>query len=373
MIYVKERRSRDHAAWGLAALALIGIAGEAHADMNCAFSQGHGALTATRPLQAATLTVGNDVPLGTIVSLQRFPALPNAKMRCTGGVSASVQEQYLLSTVPRLAEWQPSDNSAGHVFASGVPGIGYSVRYYSGASANVPTNYSQFRYLNNTTGFAPDVFSRSVPENPIDINGLASEVEVAFIKTGNIAPGEVSGASLPTLRWTFGNLLLYSLSFIGNVHVVPQTCTTPRQIVALNTSLETQFTGHGSGGPPVHFAVQLRNCPSFATTQERTSAPVRYQLAPTASNVEAPGVLKLSPAHPAAAAAGGIGIEIRPVDSPSSSTLFFNAWQSGLSRQAGDPYDSWSIPLAARYVQTTAGGVSPGAADGAVELVIDYR
>lgn len=177
----------------------------------------------TFPLQGTNITVGNELPLGTIVYKQEIKSTKDyAKApygMCDGtGPYTDRQYLYLTATPMALSSWQGGTYS-GKIFNTNVPGIGVAI-----ASGPTGINTTPFQWYSET-------------RNSIGSIQVWRVTTVYLIKTGNIVPGTVTGASLPTVQYrndytqANGSKVLfswkpYTFKFSGSLKIVSQTCKT---------------------------------------------------------------------------------------------------------------------------------------------------
>lgn len=202
----------------------------------------------------------------------------------------------------------------------------------------------------------------------------AGTFRVELIKTaavtgsGLIAPAgrfttyyfDGDGAAKPVLVSTFRG---------SGTTVVNPTCSVQagsRNIVVDFGSVPAStFTGVGSRAMDRDFDIRL-DCQGSNVAQFQSRIGIRLDAAQDSSNL--PGVLPLTVA---ANAASGIGIElVQRNGSAEQQIRFAQNIDLGVS-VAGS--STLSLPLRARYVQTRAGRVTPGKANGAATFTIQYN
>lgn len=358
----------------LIGLALAILSSTVLAD--CNFVNGTGTVDRTVALIGSNITVGRDVPLGTILFKQTFlTSSVLSVVRCDVGIYNRTRSRTLSSTPLPLSSW--SGLYAGKVYESGIPGIGV--------------------YLWSEGQAAPDS-----AVSPNCGNGTATctqepvlGFDLLFIKTGDVSPGTIQGTLLPSLllEWISptNTLTLQRVNFIGSVNVVARTCITPDVNVPLGTHSVNEFSGVGTGTQWQDFQISLNNCPAFhgtfpgspnpvfdatgdtSTEQGRVSNALRFRLDPTDGAEDAAnGIISLTPA-PAGflPAAKGIGIQIGTGDAVPVPVSLATMRPSGIVTTATEGA-SYVIPLSARYIQTEA-AMTPGPANGAVVFTIEYQ
>jgi major type 1 subunit fimbrin (pilin) len=198
-------------------------------------------------------------------------------------------------------------------------------------------------------------------------NTVAGTVDIELRKTGATATsGQVSTSSLLAFRiagqssqTTYpGN---YNIGSLTNIAFTNYTCTVDtasRSItVPLGDVREDKFTGLGSTSPDRKFDIGV-TCSQPAGTYN-----VMLTFNATADSSKAPGVIALTSG---ASAAGGIGIQLLANGQPVS---FGTAQTVGNATTA----TTYTIPMTARYYQTTASAVRPGKANGMATFVLTYK
>jgi len=355
-----------------AALALLALSTAASAAIRCDYgldnAYGPAPASLTQSLVVQALTIGPDVPDGTII-YQQLTDLQPFSIQCSGGIgSVDLRSNYGANPRP-LASWNTGPH-AGQVYESGLPGIGVFIEDLSSDAA------------------LPVVRNLPITSNPAAVGGKQAQLRLNLIKIGPVSPGVVSGSQLPGAEVSIAQLPLLRLQFVGGLQIVSQTCTTPDVNVAMGTYRGGEFSGPGSTTAWKRFEIRLENCPAFygasvSATNSHTggsgwqfsgvtqSNQIGYSLSGTTRMIGPPsqGVVALSPARRGGMAAGGIGLQLgRPDGAPHG---FDTVYPSGIDPNS-EPGASYAIPLAARYVQTDP-VVTPGEANGAVIFTIDYQ
>lgn len=235
----------------IAVLGLSSLAGMAMA--NCNFIDGTSALNRTMPLLGGNITVGRDVPLGTEVYRQTFSPSTGVRLRCLAGLY-NIETRRGLPVLPLpLSSWVGTP-WGGHVYQSGVPGIGVAIWY---AGTPLPSSGNG---LNCGGGTADCIWG---------IQGTMT-FDLSLIKIGDVSPGTIQGSQLPTVdqKWVTSNTLEISrVNFSGSMNVVSRTCETPDVTVPMGTHLTHEFSGLNSSTPWKEFSIALNNCPAFYGTQ----------------------------------------------------------------------------------------------------------
>lgn len=359
---------------GLLGLAFTMLSGTVMAT--CEFIDGRNTVNRTVALIGSNITVGRDVPVGTILFKQTFTAAGLSRISCVPGLYDRLRNRTLSSTPLPLSSW--SGQYAGKVYQTGVTGIGVYLWSEGDAAPNSATSQN----CGNGTGFCT--------ENP------QLGFDLLFIKTGDVSPGTIQGSSLPSLKQEWSSqgttLDLQNVNFIGSMNVVSRTCVTPDVNVPLGTRSVNEFAGIGTGTPWQSFQISLNNCPAFhgtfpgspsspifdangdtSTEQGRASNVLGFRLDPVDSVIDpAEGIIGLTPAPSGTLpAATGIGIQIGTGDAVPVPVPLSTIRPSGVVTTTTEGA-SYVIPLKARYIQTAA-TMTPGPANGAVQFIIDYQ
>ncbi len=136
-------------------------------------------------------------------------------------------------------------------------------------------------------------------------------------------------------------------------------------VVAFGAVPASTFTGVGSRADNRDFDIRL-DCQGGNLAQYQSLIGIRLDALQDSSSL--PGVL---PVTAAANAAAGVGIElVRRVGATESPLRFAEAISLGSTVVGAS---TLSLPLRARYIQTRAGRVTPGRADGAATFTIQYN
>jgi len=360
---------------GLLGLAFAMLSGTVLAD--CRFDPGFNTVNRTVALIGSNITVGRDVPLGTTLFKQTFTTSTRlSSITCDPGLYDRTRSRTLSSTPLPLSSW--SGQYAGKVYESGVPGIGVYIFSEGQAAPDSATSGNCGGGTGSCTQF---------PQLGFDL---------LFIKTGDVSPGTIQGASLPSVQldWTSptNTLNLQNVNFIGSMNVVSRTCVTPDVNVPLGTRSVNEFASVGNGTPWQSFQISLNNCPAFhgmfpgsptspifdgstdtPTEQGRASNILRFRLDPVDSVIDpVQGIIGLTPSPSGfLPAATGIGIQIGTGDAVPVPVPLSTLRPSGVVTTTTEGA-SYVIPLKARYIQTAA-TMTPGPANGAVVFTIDYQ
>lgn len=267
--------------------------------------------------------------------------------QCTGGGTANGRFTHAAQQVPV--------QGFSNVYATDVAGVGIRVYRDSGT---IQTYY-------------PHTLT---PAASSEVSLAGGTFRVELIKTAAVTG---SGSIAPAGRFTTYYLdgdgpnrpILVSTFKGSGTTVVNPTCVVQagsRNIVVDFGALPaSSFTGVGSRTINRDFDIRL-DCQGSNLAQFQSRIGIRLDATQDPSNL--PGVLPLTATTDAAA---GIGIEMVQRNGSAEKQLrFAENIDLGLS-VAGS--SSLSLPLRARYVQTRAGRVMPGRADGTATFTIQYN
>jgi type 1 fimbria pilin len=366
---------------GLAVMALWGTASTAMA-VTCYYANGVQPAVGTMPLQISAITIGRDVPVGTVVYRQKFNMAAGQAVRPE--CYSAPYEQWVEMTLENTyapANWY-SAPYANKVYRTTVPGLGVAIDSSGGPLPRIsdkkPSNCS------------PGQFRCIVPFDS------SANFELVLIKLGDVAPGVLAGNTLPIVS-QFGNfgdarVQGFRMGISGSIQIVSRTCSTPDVTVPMGTHQTKTFTGINTASGWVDFAIQLNDCPAFTGTfstagpgwiSQSGNAPtgtgtsgtlvnntLQYRIDPARAAINAgTGVLSLDPsATGSSPAATGVGVQIATTNG-SGLPLSTNQ-NSGLVLRTTE--SSYSIPLRARYLQTQA-KVMPGPANASATFTIIYQ
>jgi type 1 fimbria pilin len=321
------------------------------------------------PVLNGSITVGRDVKVGAELYTATYWGNNPWNIRCDAGVY-TYQKNY--KTVPPygIAPIAAPKDGIGKVYNTSIPGIGVYI-WSNGPSFPISEalNYPVVTFPNWGSG---------------GINAMLS-FDVSIIKTADVVgAGTLRGSDFPTVEFSFnGSTKLVTLvgQIIGSLNVVSRTCITPDVSVDLGTHNIDELKGVGTTTSWINVPIQLNDCPAFfgynssrSTNGSMTYGSlgqngIRYNVAPVTSVVVPnQGVMALQSdgVNPTAT---GIGIQIA---NASGTPVTYNAdADSGLKLSQVDGA-SYTIPLQARYYQTTATPTA-GQANGAATVTLIYN
>ncbi|MCD8455521.1 type 1 fimbrial protein [Xylella taiwanensis] len=249
-----------------------------------------------------------------------------------------------------------------HVYQTDVPGVG--IRLYGEAST--PSGGDTVR------SYYPSDVSR-----PYSIISLGSGfLQVELIKTAaTTGSGPVASNGQFTNAYFDGSgpgrpLLTSSFSGLG-ITIVTSTCEvdTGSKNIAVNFGAvpSNTFSGLGSKGPNRDFAINLICAGGNVAGADQALISVRIDATQDSSNL--PGVLAITSANDAASK---VGIELVDLVTGNERQIVFGQGIT-LGRTSINASSTLSLPLRARYIQTQAGKVGAGEANGTATFTIEYQ
>lgn len=329
------------------------------------------------PLNIGNITAGPELPLGTILYKMKVSQEPEARIICQDGLFGN---QYLtMDNAPEpLSSWTGSPYS-GAVYETGVPGIGVTIWSTIGGGESVTLSNPVFVWR----------VSQASIELPVSI-----PIMIAFIKTGNIQPGAINGANLPSLSieqrsddpTTIGlPAKPITLRFTGQINISSASCATPDVNVDLGAWDTNVFKGIGSATEWRDASIIMEQCPQFygyigngnmiegstngsVSLPTMTSNTLSYKLTPVTPIINsAEGIFEIEKIN--GNEATGVGIQIASGTPGSNSMFDLNSTQNMTTPNTSN--NEMKIPLVARYIQQES-NVTPGTANGKVTFLINY-
>ncbi|HEP8699045.1 TPA: type 1 fimbrial protein [Pseudomonas aeruginosa] len=264
----------------------------------------------------------------------------------------------LKSTFSNAAQ-QNAVSGFANVYATDVSGIGIRLTTLSRSGTKLYTPFTATINANS-----PDRANSNLPEYQISLELIKTSVKTGsglIAPNGRFASHYYDGDSPSTP--------IISLSFNSPPIVVSPTCEVlagSRNIaVDFGSVANTTFTGVGSHTANRDFEIRL-NCQGSNIEQYQSKIGLRIDADQDSSNM--PGVLKLNPGSDSA---NRIGIQIVRRDGGAEREVHF-----GEIINIGTTTPDTNImflPLRARYVQTQAGTVNAGVANGLATFTIQYE
>lgn len=349
--------------------------------VSCKFEPGYGYKNLTMPMLKNSLTVGRDVPLGTIISRQALRA--STLLECARGapdyVRLDLWMTYSINPKP-LANWSQGPY-ANKVYETGVPGIGVVYNYLT----RYPLPYND--YLEELWG------ANTIKQA---FNALGT---VDFIKIGPVSPGRIDAINLPSVQYnlqdSYTTTKLWDVNVSGSITIVSQTCNTPDVTVNLgDNSIEPLVSGAENETPRKNFNIELRNCPVFYGQMSKLTATnysywsetgetrltevpntISISLNPTSGILDSNAMIaKLDDVQPnGAPKAEGVGIALYD---PSGNRYKFDGHFVKVATPAIGSSGDISIPLSAAYTfdpSQPKSLIQPGSAHAAIEFTLQYN
>lgn len=350
----------------------------------CIYRPGLGPMTPTIPLLTSNISVGADVPNGTVIHRQRVNFNNRPWLDCTtdGGPEYNIDQYLNLTNVPALVpSW--SGVYAGALYQTSLPGIGVAITNNDGYG--VGTAISTVPFLKWTTPIPQDLTYGFYYGNSLIVN---------FVKTGPINAGVITGAQMPTVLLTAQPSAPvpglpdtpFRVNFSGAISVIVNSCQTPDVLVPMGKYEVSQyFSGKGSATPWVSVPLQLLNCPPFQGAYSNPSSPPIYDttgtitagtlvqnavsisMVPTYGIIDSTnGIMKLDNDPNVAT---GVGIQI--AQGTAASPTLFNFAGALSFPQLSSGVTNITIPFQARYIQTED-AITAGPANSKAVFTVNY-
>ncbi|MEN5017314.1 fimbrial protein [Erwinia sp. Eh17-17] len=350
--------------------------------LTCEFSPGSALITMQMPIQGSNITVGPDVPNGTVIHEQYYRPSGPISFHCSNN-SGIYQPSSSYRFTHRPYPVSSSDGGvsayAGKIMETNVPGIG--VLFRRGTDASVPiVPFSQ-----NSWGGTNAAPAYTFTAN----NGY--DFDMVLIKIGDIQPGVLDGASLPTLGSFFeaSNITpikAVETSFVGSLNIVSATCTTPDVTVNMGSYDIGQFKNAGDGTPWKDASIIMTNCPRFygkltdgrnsyysdngnsaigAMTPNSISVSIQPNT-PVTDSVK--GIFNL---QSGSGTASGVGIQLAYGATGQVSPPLVNFAIAKNTLLGSADIRTRAVALVARYIKTS-GPVTPGKANATATFTINY-
>ena len=304
--------------------------------------------TMTIDISMGRISVPPNVEVGREIAYRYFPM--NLFLGYYGCIPPGGTE-YLRYANGRMPESSP----IGDIYMTDVPGVAVWIVTIDAAHVLLHP-------------YGVDIFYSGRGSQPVG----ESMVYVAYIKTTDeVGAGSVFPAGLVASNWLDGegesNPMVRLISSGEGTVITPTTCSVQANSsnIAVNFGAvsRTDFSGVGSRAVSRDFAIDL-DCSSVSNIYN--SVGVRIDASQDTSNL--PGVLALTATDDAAK---GVGIELVRLDGGGEQPLHF-AEAIDVGRVAATTTHV-SLPLRARYIQTEAGAVTPGKANGIATFTIQYK
>ncbi|WP_414440538.1 fimbrial protein [Burkholderia sp. 22PA0106] len=371
----------------LATLVCLFAAHAAHAQHyvnGCALVGGTIAtnFTSAIPTTSMTLTVGRDVPNGTVL-YRYYVTGPAAKIECSMSLTRTSYNPNWITSTQRKSSWNQGIYG-GKTWETGVPGIGVAVQLPD--DRTVLPYRAEYNCGPTCTHTSP-----------------TGKFQLVLIKTGPVSPGWIQSSALPTVGSNWwrdpfsmlpddSGLSVTRVKFSGSIHILARTCRTPDVNVDMGNELTNTFRGKGSGSRWRAFSVRLEDCPRFYRSQivavsdfkspsadpttwieSTTPNQLGVVLTPTTAILDqAAGVVALSPGTPDQPSATGVGLQLSTTGAGAGTPVQYDTvMPTGITPTIVDDA-TYQFDLFARYYQT-GDAITPGQANSAVMFTIDYR
>ncbi|MHA7845060.1 fimbrial protein [Serratia sp. D1N4] len=327
----------------------------------------------TRLTIGGSVTVGEDLPIGSVIYSQRIQTSGNgAALLCKAGIYALVSS---FTSTP-YGQSSYSDSTFPYVFNTNIPGIGVALWQGTpdGGSARLQIPGSLPAYLSNSSTSIFNFTSQS--DASVGFN-------IEFIKTAsNVGSGTIGRSDLPSFETALNgngdNFVYQKTSISGSLTVIPATCNVgSNYYLPLGEHYPDEFNGVGSTAGNAETQIVLSGCPAF---YGRTSYSVfkpnvlSIKLTPRNGfeNAEQ-GISKLN--VEAGDAAAGIGVQLSfKQENGNYQVAKFNQdidlanYITFLEDRGSD----YSLGVKATYIQTAA-PIRAGKADAQIEFMITYQ
>lgn len=324
------------------------------------------------PLMKTTLTVGRDLPIGTILYSQYLQSSLDS-LFCNGPGTGHYLADFVHTPLPK-ANWTGSPY-ANKIYETGVPGIGVT--------------------LTSGTYEFPLSHAISVPFSGSTI-GLQSRhrTDIKLVKIGPVAPGIIKAIDLPSaLSRVQDDTKIFDtqkLNLVGDITVVSQTCETPDVTVDMGVnSIEPLVAGTATETAVKDFSIVMRNCPIFygylteaswspnvgvTPTFREWNNNIKISFTPKSGTLDAGGfIANLDPIQPNnAVPASGLGIALY---ASGVRYRFDNHLIDLLTPSIGSTAEI-TIPLKAAYTYDTSkprSVIKPGSGNASIEFNIEYN
>lgn len=361
------------------------------ANLNCQIDPMFGTVQNKTVSLTGNISVGNDVPAGTVIYSAQANITGTSNVTCTTDAAYTGRTYYF----PEEFNYKNTPNppapgvylSPGEiVYQTNLPGIGVVLQ----------------QYLNKPLPVRNDNNLYFVDDKDKSSGGTSAHVIVKLVKTGPVSPGVVNGVSLPTFSRTIYQpssivtgvtfrgfpIIAAEVKFSGHLNVITSTCEVKHTNidVSLGEYPTSKFIGTGTVTSWKDATISLAGCTSFEggyySNDNRTiitsgntfptgktdiNNKVTVTLSPTDTMFDSNnGIINLKKSSDSASGVGiQLGIKNGAVVSPVKLLIPVDV---------GVPIaetNTLNIPLKARYIQTED-TVTSGRADGAVVFTINY-
>ncbi|MDR4565410.1 hypothetical protein PAG48_26840, partial [Klebsiella pneumoniae] len=231
----------------------------------------------TYELNLASMPIDPDVDVGTVLYTARVDT-SGPKLTCPLNTARGKYSSQMLGSFQTLV----GTNAYGHIYASGIDGIGIQIRDLEQSAKAVP-------------------YETSMDSGALYYWSTDKKTQIQFIKTGKIGTG-TSYTGLAA-QFKLDSWVVAKISIKTKVAWITKSCVAEPnsriQNIQLGKPLASSFTSIGSTSPDVNFSVKLK-C-------QEDNIPVYVSFEPSTGST-GNGMLNLDTSN--ADAASGIAIEI---------------------------------------------------------------
>lgn len=328
----------------------------------------------TRLTIGGYITVGEDLPIGSVVYSQRIQTNGNgAKLLCRAGV------YDLVSTLTSAPYGQSSYRDATFpiVFNTNISGIGVALWQGTPDGSGGSRLFSPGRLTSYLSSSSDSVF------NLTNQDDATVGFNVVFIKTAaNIGSGSIRNSDLPRFQASFdgnGERFVYQhTAIVGNLTAIPATCNVgSNYYLPLGEHFPDEFNGIGSTAGSAETEIVLSGCPAFyGTTSYGVFKPnvISLKLTPRNGFIDAEqGISQLNTEAGDAASGVGVQLSLRQENgnyqwAKFNQNISLANYINFLEDRGGD----YRLGVKATYVQTSA-PIQAGKADAQIEFMITYQ
>lgn len=328
----------------------------------------------TRLTIGGNVTVGEDLPIGSVIYSQRIQTNGNgASLLCRAGIYDLVSA---FTSTPH-GQSSYSDATFPFVFNTNVSGIGVALWQgtpdgNSGLRLPLPGRLSN--YLSNSSD---GIF------NFTDQDDASVSFNIEFIKTAaHVGSGAISSSNLPRFSTSFdgnGDSFIYqTTSMIGSLTVIPATCNVgSNYYLPLGEHFPDEFNGIGSTAGSAETQIVLSGCPAFyGTTSFGVIKPniISLKLTPRNGSFNAEqGISQLNTSAGDSASGVGVQLSLKQQNGNYQAAKFNqNINLANYITFLEDRNSDYSLDVKATYIQTAI-PIRAGKADAQIEFMIVYQ
>lgn len=366
----RSTENRCTARWRqLAGAVLIALAGMMSVDafaVTCSSGPTPGSLSFALP--NGSYSVPRNTPVGTrITPWSGFSRTYSHVWYCVppAGNTINSGPAYRATLTPTGQTYSESGQTFT-VFQTNLVGVGLVIGVASQFTWSGADNWGDVYYSGYPNGVALGNASWASMGSETSSGAsywFGASLTFAFVKTGPITAGTVSmpgtiGQVGMDDRPIASPMLIATLSTTGNPTFTEVACATPPVNVNLGTQSTSKFSGAGSTTVAIPFSIKLNSCPAGINT-------VSYEIDASTTIVNAPNSVV---ALDGGSTASGVGVQLLN-GSGTPMTLGSPVVLTSYNPAGG----SFSIPLQARYYQTSASPVTAGSANTSMTFTMTYQ